>query len=141
MTNERYQSHRPARIPDADQNDKEQAPSTVVLPIAPGKNITLQRVKYVNDARGCIWRGIVAETGESALLMRWTDGHITGLVGYKGRIYTVASLGGQLHAMVEMDPAPAAAGSRRLQADRRSARRPAPGCARPRRRPRRPRRS
>ena len=36
--------------------------------------------------------------------MRWNDGHITGLVGYKGRIYTVASLGGQLHAMVEMDP-------------------------------------
>ena len=32
------------------------------------------------------------------------DGHITGLVGYKGRIYTVASLGGQLHAVVEMDP-------------------------------------
>src|SRR5262249_3192686 len=36
--------------------------------------------------------------------MRWNDGHITGLVGYKGRIYTVTSLGGQLHAVVEMDP-------------------------------------
>jgi hypothetical protein len=36
--------------------------------------------------------------------MRWNDGHITGLVGYKGRIYTVESLGGQLHAVVEMDP-------------------------------------
>jgi hypothetical protein len=83
---------------------KEQVPTFVVLPISPTKNITLQRVKYVNDDRGCIWRGIVTETGESALLMRWKDGHITGLVGYKGRIYTVASLGGQLHAMVETDP-------------------------------------
>ena len=32
------------------------------------------------------------------------DGHITGLVGFKGRIYTIEGLGGQLHAMVEVDP-------------------------------------
>jgi hypothetical protein len=83
---------------------KEQAPTRVVLPITPTKNITLERVRYSSDERGCTWHGIVAETGESALLMRWHDGHITGLVGYKGRIYTVASLGGQLHAVVEMDP-------------------------------------
>jgi peptidyl-Asp metalloendopeptidase len=101
MTNERYN---PIVPPELQTPAKEQAPSTVVLPISPDKNITLQRVRYSSDGRGCIWRGIVAETGESALLMRWNDGHITGLVGYKGRIYTVASLGGQLHAMVEMDP-------------------------------------
>ena len=101
MTNESYRPTVPAELQTP---TKEQAPSTVILPISPDKNITLQRIKYVNDARGCIWRGIVAETGESALLMRWNDGHITGLVGYKGRIYTVASLGAQLHAMVEMDP-------------------------------------
>ena len=75
-----------------------------MLPISATKNITLERVRYSSDERGCTWHGIVAETGESALLMRWNDGHITGLVGYKGRIYTVASLGGQLHAVVEMDP-------------------------------------
>src|SRR5204863_4357670 len=57
-----------------------------------------------SDQLGCTWNGIVAETGETALLMRWHDGHITGLVGYKGRIYTVASLGSQLHAVVETDP-------------------------------------
>ncbi len=61
MTNERYN---PTVPPEFQTPTKEQAPSTVVLPIAPDKNITLQRVKYVNDARGCIWRGIVAETGE-----------------------------------------------------------------------------
>jgi peptidyl-Asp metalloendopeptidase len=101
MTNETY---RPTVPPELQTPPKEQAPSTVVLPISPTNNITLQRVRYSSDARGCTWNGIVAETGESALLMRWNDGHITGIVGYKGRIYTVASLGGQLHAMVEMDP-------------------------------------
>jgi hypothetical protein len=101
MTNETYRPTVPAELQTP---SKAQAPSTVVLPISPTNNITLQRVRYSSDERGCTWNGIVAETGESALLMRWNDGHITGLVGYKGRIYTVASLGGQLHAMVETDP-------------------------------------
>jgi hypothetical protein len=106
MTNESYNPTVPPELQTPSKPSKEKAPATVVLPIGPNKNITLQRVKYANDARGCTWRGIVAETGESALLMRWnSDGHITGLVGYKGRIYTVASLGGdQLHAVIETDP-------------------------------------
>jgi hypothetical protein len=96
--------YRPSVPAELQTPSKEQAPTRVVLPISPSKNITLERVRYSSDERGCTWHGIVAETGESALLMRWHDGHITGLVGYKGRIYTVASLGGQLHAVVEMDP-------------------------------------
>jgi hypothetical protein len=102
MTNEI--TYKPSVPPELQTPSGVQAPSTVVLPISPTKNITLERVRYSNDARGCTWHGIVAETGESALLMRWKDGHITGLVGYKGHIYAVASLGGQLHAMIEMDP-------------------------------------
>ena len=113
MTNESYRPTVPTELqtPSKDKSkakdklkDKEKVPSTVVLPISPTQNITLQRVKYSFDARGCTWRGVVVETGESALLMRWNDGNITGLVGYRGRIYTVASMGEGLHAMVEMDP-------------------------------------
>jgi Metallo-peptidase family M12 len=102
MTNEI--GYRPSVPAELQTPSKEQAPTRVVLPITPTKNITLERVRYSSDERGCTWHGIVAETGESALLMRWHDGRITGLVGYKGRIYTVASLGAQLHAVVEMDP-------------------------------------
>jgi peptidyl-Asp metalloendopeptidase len=97
-------AYRPSVPTELQTPSKEQAPSRVVLPITSTKSITLERVRYSSDERGCTWHGIVAETGESALLMRWHDGRITGLVGYKGRIYTVASLGGQLHAVVEMDP-------------------------------------
>ena len=97
-------SYRPSVPAELQTPSTEQAPLRVVLPISANQSITLERVRYTNDQRGCTWHGLVAETGESALLMRWNDGQITGLVGYKGRIYTVASLGGQLHAVVEMDP-------------------------------------
>ena len=82
----------------------EKAPSRIVLPIDATTNVTLERVRYVSDEQGCSWRGVVVETGESALLMRWIDGHISGVVGYKGHIYTVSGLGGELHAVVETDP-------------------------------------
>jgi hypothetical protein len=101
LTNETYKPVVPAELQTP---PKQQAPSTVVLPIGPTENITLQRIRHSTDERGCTWHGMVAETGESALLMRWNDGHITGLVGYKGRIYTIEGLGGQLHAVVEVDP-------------------------------------
>jgi hypothetical protein len=105
MTNDiTYRPSVPSELQTPSSKEKEQAPTRVVLPITATKSITLERVRYTSDERGCTWHGIVAETGESALLMRWNDGHITGLVGYKGRIYTVSSLGGQLHAVVEMDP-------------------------------------
>jgi hypothetical protein len=105
MTNDiAYQPSVPRELQTPSSKDKGQAPTRVVLPITANKTITLERVRYTSDERGCTWHGIVAETGESALLMRWNDGHITGLVGYKGRIYTVASLGEKLHAVVEMDP-------------------------------------
>ena len=106
MTNElAYRPSVPAELktPSKEQAPT-QAPTTVVLPISPSKNVTLERVRYSSDEHGCTWHGIVAETGESALLMRWNDGHITGLFGYRGRIYTVESLGGQLHAVIETDP-------------------------------------
>jgi peptidyl-Asp metalloendopeptidase len=101
MTNEAYKPVVPAELQTP---PKQHAPSTIVLPISPSENITLERVRHSTDERGCTWNGIVAETGERALLMRWNDGHITGLVGYKGHIYTIEGLGGQLHAMIEVDP-------------------------------------
>jgi hypothetical protein len=64
-------------------------------------SIIVRIINVINTASGCTWRGIVQETGESALLMRWTDGHFTGVFGYKGHIYTVTSIAGKLLAMIE----------------------------------------
>src|SRR5262245_8635819 len=68
------ESHKPICQADLQTSPKEQAPSAVVLPISSSKSITLERVGHSTDERGCAWDGIVAETGESALLMRWNDG-------------------------------------------------------------------
>jgi hypothetical protein len=81
-----------AGLPGRGKKDK--PPSRIVLPISPTTSITLERIRYTTDERGCAWVGVIAETGESAVLIRWNDGSITGVVGYKGHIHRVSGLGG-----------------------------------------------
>jgi hypothetical protein len=56
----------------------------------------------------------VEETGERAVLMLWKDGHLSGYFGYRGRVFMINHMGGDIHAMAEMalppDHAPAAGG-------------------------------
>ena len=63
-----------------------------------------ERIKASATEKGGTWRGGVEETGESAVLMWWKDGRLTGVFGYKGHIYTVVNMGGEVHAVVETDP-------------------------------------
>jgi hypothetical protein len=53
---------------------------------------------------GLTWVGETEETGERALLMLWKDGHLSGYFGYKGRVFTVNHVGGNVHTMAEIDP-------------------------------------
>lgn len=78
--------------------------SRIVIPISDNRQITVVREKANQTEKGVTWKGTVEETGESALLMWWTDGRLTGVLGYKGHIYTVMSMGGEVHAVVEVDP-------------------------------------
>jgi len=43
-------------------------------------------------------------TAESAVLQWWKDGRLTGEFSYKGHIYIVMNMGGDLHAVLEVDP-------------------------------------
>jgi hypothetical protein len=83
---------------------KKDAPTQIVLPINPTTKITVARIRYVTDERGCAWVGRVVETGESAVLVRWNDGQINGVFSFKGHIYRVSGLTGDLHAVIETDP-------------------------------------
>jgi hypothetical protein len=69
----------------------------------------------------CVWRGVVETTGRPATLMRWPGGRMTGTVEYQGRIYSIRHMGGQMHAVVEMDevrmPPEHAAMTPRMQRD------------------------
>jgi hypothetical protein len=76
----------------------------VVLPLSASEDITLIRTRpTLKTERGFTWTGKVEETGERAVLMLWTDGHLSGYFGYKGRVFTVNHMGGTIHTMAEMD--------------------------------------
>jgi hypothetical protein len=76
-----------------------------VLPVNETQQITIQRQKVVTTIRGTSWQGTIEGTGESALLMWWKDGHLSGIFPYKGHIFTIVNMGGEVHAVVESDPA------------------------------------
>ena len=76
----------------------------IVIPLNDKQHVTVERIKAVSSEKGTTWRGRVEETGESAVLMWWKDGHLSGVFGYKGHIYMIVNMGGDVHAVLETDP-------------------------------------
>jgi peptidyl-Asp metalloendopeptidase len=78
----------------------------IVLPLAQGSNITLVRTQTtVRTQKGLSWRGVVEATGEKAALMLWNDGRLSGYFAHNGSLFSVTNIGGDIHALTEMDPA------------------------------------
>src|SRR5262245_1111192 len=78
----------------------------IVLPLAQGINITLVRTQTtVRTQKGLSWRGLVEATGEKAALMLWNDGRLSGYFAHNGRLFSVTNIGGDVHALAEMDAA------------------------------------
>jgi hypothetical protein len=78
----------------------------IVLPVAQGRNITLIRTETtVKTQKGLSWRGLVEGTGEKAALMLWDDGRLSGYFAHNGRLFSVTNIGGDIHALAEMDAA------------------------------------
>ena len=77
---------------------------TVAVGIAGRHRVTVRLRKVAVGPRGSSWRGSVQETGETALLMWRADGSLTGVLGYKGGIFTVTDSGGKVHAVPEGMP-------------------------------------
>ena len=78
----------------------------IVLPLAQGINITLVRTQTtVRTQKGLSWRGLVEATGEKAALMLWNDGRLSGYFAHSGSLFSVTNIGGDIHALAEMDPA------------------------------------
>ena len=76
----------------------------IVIPLNDKQHVSIARIKSVSSEKGTTWRGRVEETGDSAVLMWWKDGHLSGMFGYKGHIYMIVSMGGDVHAVLETDP-------------------------------------
>jgi len=78
----------------------------IVLPLAQGNNITLVRTQMtVRTQKGLSWRGLIEGTGEKAALMLWNDGRLSGYFAHNGRLFSVTNIGGDVHALAEMDAA------------------------------------
>ena len=85
--------------------------SEVTLPLGDGQSVTLvKRGSVLQKDGSVVWRGEVAETGERAMLMLWSNALLTGHFVFNGKIFIVESLGGGVNAFAEMD-------RRRLPAD------------------------
>ena len=77
----------------------------VMLPLSEASYVTLVRKRPPDFTPGGVtWVGETEDTGERAVLMLWKDGHLSGYFGYKGRVYTVNHVGGDIHTMAEIDP-------------------------------------
>lgn len=79
-------------------------PASLQISLRNEKKLTLQLLSVTTGQNGTTWNGIVEDTGESTMLMRWNDGRLGGVLGYKGEVYAITSEDGQLRAAVERQP-------------------------------------
>jgi hypothetical protein len=88
------------RTQTTDGGPPENRYARLVLPLSNGKDITLIRTRpSVKSERGFTWRGVAEETSERAIIMLWNDGHLSGYFAYKGRVFSVNHIGGDIHTM------------------------------------------
>ena len=73
----------------------------VIIPFNDTDRITAVRKTVEKRKDGWIWRGEVEDTREPVMLMWWKGGKFTGIFTYRGRIYTLRTIGGHVHAVIE----------------------------------------
>lgn len=78
-------------------------PAKIVIPLNAKETITVTRTKVDLRENGCSWRGVIEGTGEPVMLMWWKGGNFSGMFTYRGRMYTLKNMGGEVHAIVETD--------------------------------------
>jgi len=76
----------------------------LVLPLTDGNDIILTRTRpFFHSQRGFTWRGATEATGERATLTLWNDGHLSGYVAYKGRVFSISHVGDDVHTIAEIE--------------------------------------
>lgn len=75
----------------------------IVIPLNSTESITVRRTSVDTRENGCTWRGVIEGTGEPVMLMWWKGGNFNGMFTYKGRMYVLRNMGGEVHAVVETD--------------------------------------
>lgn len=66
--------------------------------------VSVHRTSIHKTKNGYAWHGTVEGTDEPATLIWWMDGRLSGSITYKGHVYSVRSLGGGMHGVIELAP-------------------------------------
>jgi metallopeptidase family M12-like protein len=76
----------------------------ITIPLKDKGTITVRRTGVDMRKDGCNWRGEIEGTGEPVVLMWWKGGRFSGMFAYRGSMYSLKNMGGEVHAVVETDP-------------------------------------
>ena len=79
-------------------------PPKIVIPLNDKESLTVRRTSVDMKDNGCTWRGVIEGTGEPVMLMWWKGGRFSGMFTYRGNMYTLKNMGGEVHAVIETDP-------------------------------------
>jgi hypothetical protein len=78
--------------------------SKIMIPLNDKESITVRRTRVDMKKNGCTWRGEIDGTGEPLMLMWWKGGRLSGMFTYRGHMYLLKNMGGEMHAVIETDP-------------------------------------
>jgi hypothetical protein len=79
----------------------------IVVHVDDRQPVTVRLTASAARDGGTTWRGETVETGEPAMLMQWNDGRSSGMLAYRGRVYTFRQAKGgsdRIRALAELDP-------------------------------------
>ncbi|HET6927569.1 MAG TPA: M12 family metallo-peptidase [Hyphomicrobiaceae bacterium] len=80
-----------------------QEAARVAIKLSDRTELTIVRTSVDIRKDMCVWRGAVEGTDAPATIMWWPGGKMTGTLQHEGRLYSIRHMGGEMHAVVEMD--------------------------------------
>ena len=93
----------PASTTDGDSTESRYA--RLILPLTGGSHVTFVRSRpLLTSERGLTWRGVAEDTGERVILMLRNDGHLAGFFAYRGRVFRVALVEGEVQTITAIEP-------------------------------------
>jgi hypothetical protein len=78
--------------------------SELVIELTPDTSVTALRTSISKTKDGYAWHGIVEGTEEPVTLLWWPGGRLSASITYHGHVYSVRSLGGGVHGVIELAP-------------------------------------
>jgi hypothetical protein len=89
--------------PTSDRPNHWQA-THIIVHLDDHTSITARRTRLEGEKNGWTWRGEIDETSEPVMMMWWKEGRFSGMLTYRGDMYTlskVTKIGTEVHAVAQ----------------------------------------